>query len=207
MARLPSFIARRETSRGVRYEARINTTLSTGKRLQHRKRFASLDAAKAWHSATAAALAGGTFTEPSSLTVHAAVEAWLAAKAARVKPTTAEAYTAALRPVVDAYGDVPVQRITKADVEALVTALREGTTERGVWKRTSINPMLARWRSVWADLHAQGVLSRNVVALVEPLRKPSGEPAMKIDDSLSEDEVEILCAGHSGGRREADGAH
>ena len=114
MARLPSFITRHETARGVRYEARINTTLSSGKRLQHRKRFASLDAAKAWHSSTAAALASGTFTAPSSLTVRAAVEAWLAAKSARVKITTAEAYTAALRPVVDAYGVLPVQKVTQS---------------------------------------------------------------------------------------------
>jgi integrase len=47
MARLPSFVTRVDTARGVRYEARINTGLSTGKRLQQRKRFASLEEAKA----------------------------------------------------------------------------------------------------------------------------------------------------------------
>ena len=62
--------------------------------------------------------------------------------------------------------------------------------------------MLARWRSVWSDLHAQGILARNVVALVEPLRKPSGEPVMKIDDAISEAEVDTLCASVAGGRRE-----
>ncbi|MCP2622040.1 site-specific integrase [Mycolicibacterium smegmatis] len=119
-----------------------------------------------------------------------------------MKPTTADAYTAALQPVVDRYGDVKAQAITKHDVEVLITELRTGTTERGVWKRTSINPMLARWKTVWADLHAQGILARNVVALVEPLRKPSGELDLKIDDSLSEDEVEQLVSAHGEGAGE-----
>jgi integrase len=199
MARLPSYITRAQGKRGVTYEARINATLTGGRRLQNRKRFATVDEAKDWHSTTMSELAAGTHTAPSDLTVRGAVEAWLAAKAARVKPTTADAYTAALQPVVDRYGDVLAQKITKHDVEVLVTELRTGATDRGVWKRTSINPMLARWKKVWGDLHAQGILARNVVALVEPLRKPSGEPAMKVDDSRTEAKVEQLVAVHAEG--------
>lgn len=202
MARLPSFITRVEGKSGVRYEARINATLRGGDRLQNRKRFATVDEAKDWHSKTSADLAAGTHTTPSDLTVREAVVQWLTAKSACVKPTTADAYTAALAPVVDKYGDAPAQKITKLDVETLITELRTGSTDRGVWKRTSINPMLARWRTVWADLHAQGILARNVVALVEPLRKPSGELDLKIDDSLSEAEVEQLCALHGEGSDE-----
>ncbi|MCA0155528.1 site-specific integrase [Tsukamurella sp. M9C] len=199
MARLPSYITRIDGSRGPRYEARINATLSTGKRLQHRKRFRSFDEAKAWHAKTLTELESGTHTPPSDLTVHEAVEAWLTAKAARTKPSTAAAYKFSLAPVVAAYGNTKVQKLSKADVERLVTDLRTGAGDRGLWRRTSINPMLARWRKVWADLHAEGVVARNVVALVEPLRKPSGEPAMKVDDSLSEAEVELLIKAHSDG--------
>ncbi|UCZ60376.1 hypothetical protein [Mycolicibacterium phocaicum] len=57
---------------------------------------------------------------------------------------------------------------------------------------------------MWADLHAQGALARDVVALVEPLRKPSGEPDMKIDDSLSEAEVDQLIAAHAEGAQCVD---
>lgn len=202
MARLPSYITRIDGPRGPRYEARINATLPTGKRLQHRKRFRSFDEAKAWHAKTLTELESGTRTPPSDLTVHEAVEAWLTAKAARTKPSTAAAYKFSLAPVVAAYGNTKVQKLSKADVERLVTDLRTGAGDRGLWRRTSINPMLARWRKVWADLHAEGVVARNVVALVEPLRKPSGEPAMKVDDSLSEAEVELLIKAHSDG---ADG--
>ncbi|MBU8815080.1 hypothetical protein KL864_04050 [Mycolicibacterium goodii] len=58
--------------------------------------------------------------------------------------------------------DRPVRKIVKADVEKLVVEFCDGTGSRGVWARTIINPMLARWRSVWKDLQAQGVLPRNV---------------------------------------------
>ncbi|SKR41282.1 gp41 protein [Mycobacteroides abscessus subsp. abscessus] len=204
MARLPKYMTRVDTSDGVRYEVRIHARRADGTRFQHKRRFATPADAAAWYTTTTAELAAGTHTAPSDLTVRQAIEAWLTAKSARVKPTTADAYTAALQPVVDRYGDVLAQRITKLDVEVLITELRTGTGtgDRGVWARTSINPMLARWRSVWQDLHAQGVLARNVVSLVEPLRKPSGEPDMKTDDSLSEDEVEQLIAAHAEGADE-----
>lgn len=199
MARLPSYITRCEGKRGPTYEARVSYVAPDGTRVQPKRRFKTVDEAKDWYSKTTSELAAGTHTAPSDLTVREAVEAWLAAKAARVKPTTGDAYTAALQPVVDKYGDVLAQKITKLDVETLITELRTGSTDRGVWKRTSVNPMLARWKTVWADLHAQGILARNVVALVEPLRKPSGEPAMKVDDSLTEAEVEQLVAAHAEG--------
>lgn len=202
MARLPSYITRCEGKRGPTYEARVSYVAPDGTRVQPKRRFKTVDEAKDWYSKTTSELAAGTHTAPSDLTVKQAIEAWLSAKSARVKPTTGDAYTAALQPVVDRYGDVLAQKITKLDVETLITELRTGSTDRGVWKRTSINPMLARWKTVWADLHAQGILARNVVALVQPLRKPSGEPAMKVDDSLTEAEVEQLVAAHAEGADE-----
>ena len=57
--------------------------------------------------------------------------------------------------------------------------------------------MLARWRTVWSELQAEGILPRNVVALVQPLRKPSNEPVMKTDDSLTETEIETLLVAHT----------
>lgn len=139
--------------------------------------------------------AAGTFTAPAGLTVEAACEAWLAGK--RIKPTTHSAYSAALAPIIEKYGDRPVQKIVKADVEKLAVELRDGTGPRGVWARTSINPMLARWRSERKDLQAQGILSRNVIDLVEPLRRPTGAPESKLADVLTEAEVEQLMDAHA----------
>lgn len=197
MARLPEYVTRIDTADGsVRYEARINVR-KRGKRTQLRKRFSTVAAASDWYTRTAGELAAGTHTVASELTVKVACEQWLKAKALRIKPTTADAYTAALRPVIARYGDRRVQSITKSDVEALVVELRDGTDDRPAWSRTSINPMLARWRAVWFGLHAEGLLPRNVVSLVEPLRKPSNEPVMRTDDSLTEAEIEQLLCAHT----------
>lgn len=50
---------------------------------------------------------------------------------------------------------------------------------------------------MWFGLHPEGLLPRNVVALVEPLRKPSNEPVMRSDDSLTEAEIEQLLGAHA----------
>jgi integrase len=197
MARLPSYISRVGDGAGVRYEARVNPPRSGGTRRQLKRRFAAVADAVDWHTRTTAEFGDGTYIAPSELTVNEACEQWLAAKALRLKPTTMDAYTAALAPVIERYGDRRVQSIAKADVEALVVELRDGSACRVPWQRTSINPMLARWRNVWTGLHAEGVLPRNVVALVEPLRKPAGAPVMKIDDALTEAEIELLITSHT----------
>lgn len=202
MSRLPQHVRKIDTPAGTRYEARVNSG-GRSARIQLRKRFRSASAAADWRRRTSAALADGAYTAKQSLTVKQAVEAWLAAKALRVKPTTHSAYSAALAPVVKRYGKRTVQSITKADVEGLVADLAAGKGKRKPWARTSINPMLARWRTVWAGLHAEGVVPRNVIALVEPLRRPAGQAAMKVDDSLTLEEVDTLTAAHVGHFREA----
>lgn len=198
MARLPQHVRKIETPRGPRFETRVNSTGRDGTRIQMRKRFTTAGAAVDWHRRTSTALADGAFIARSSLTVKQACEAWLAAKRLRIKPTTYAAYTAALAPVIQRYGRLPVQAITRADVETLIAELVAGSAGRVPWKRTSINPMLARWRAVWSGLHADGTLPRNVVALVEPLRKLAGELAMKIDDSLIAADADRLLAVHVG---------
>ena len=197
MSRLPSYVTPRKTPAGVRYEVRVNPPRGSDSRRQLKRRFETLDDAKDWYVSTTAAVAAGIHVSASRLTVERACKDWLAAKALRLKPTTMDAYTAALAPVIERYGDRRVQSITKADVEALVVELRAGSACRQPWARTSINPMLARWRNVWTDLHAEGILPRNCVALVEPLRKPPGAPVMKVDDSLIEVEIETLLAAHT----------
>lgn len=73
-----------------------------------------------------AELAAGTHIAPPDVTVGHACTAWVGAKCSRVKPTTAAAYHGNLAPVIDRYGSVPVRKLTKPDVEALITELRTG---------------------------------------------------------------------------------
>lgn len=184
MARRPEWVKPVETSDGRRYEVRVHGQRLDGSRFQHKKRFETVEAAVKWRSTVVSELAHGTHVAPSEITVRQAVDAWLLGQ--RIRPKTMSAYVTSLRPLVDALGDKPVQQVTKDDIEKVLTALREGTSAMGDWRApekltknkkevraawapTSINPMLARARSVFEDLMNQGIVVRNPAALVKSL--------------------------------------
>lgn len=140
-----------------------------GKRQQQRRRFRTKGEAKSWRDGIMADRARGVHVAPAAVTMRDAVTGWLGGL--RKEQTTIDAYTAALRPVVEVLGDRPAQKITKGDIDKLVTALIDGTTPRGQWASTSINPMLARLRSVFDDLQGQGIVARNPARLVSNVRR------------------------------------
>ena len=191
MARRPDWVKVVETSEGRRYEVRVHGKRVDGSRFQHRKRFTTVEAAVKWRSTVVSQLGHGTHVAPSAVTVRRAVDSWLAGQ--RIRPKTLSAYITALRPLVDALGDRPVQEITKDDIEAVVQTLRDGTSAMGTWRAptkltksakkirapwapASINPMLARARNIFDDLVAQGIVVRNPARLVKPL--PTAKPEM-----------------------------
>lgn len=208
VARRPEWVKPVETANGRRFEVRVHAKRPDGTPFQNKRRFRTVEEAVKWRTTLLSQVSHGTHVAPTALTVQDAVEAWLAAQ--RIRPKTLSAYTTSLRPVVDALGNRPVQSITKGDIEAVVSALRSGTSRmgtwnaaaklpksakktRGVWAPASINPMLARLRSIWADLVAQGTVARNVAALVKPL--PSKRPALA---TLSGEQVQRLLDATSG---------
>lgn len=202
MARRPEWVRVVETAAGKRYEVRVHAQRQDGTRFQQRRRFRTVEEAVKWRTTVLSEVSHGTHVAPATFTVRQAVDAWLAGQ--RIRPKTRAAYVTSLRPVVDHLGDRPVQTVTKADIEGVVAALRDGTskvgdwnaaaklpksakTTRSPWSPASINPMLARLRAIWADLVAQGTVARNVAALVKPL--PSTRPQMK---TLSAEQVTAL---------------
>lgn len=183
MAKIPEFVTPIDLPSGRRYEVRVEVT-GTGKRQQKRKRFRTLKEAVDFHQGTGADRSRGVHVAPSELTVQQAVDSWLLGQ--RIRPKTRSAYVTSLRPIVDHLGAKKVQDVTKDDIETVVQALRAGTSKMGSWNAptklknsakkvrskwaaTSINPMLARIRSVFDDLVNQGVLVRNPAALVKSL--------------------------------------
>ncbi|MBE5451229.1 site-specific integrase [Mycobacteroides abscessus] len=190
MARRPDWVKPVETSEGRRYEVRVHGHRADGSRFQHKRRFETVEAAVKWRSTVVSELAHGTHVAPSEITVRQAVDSWLIGQ--RIRPKTMSAYVTSLRPLVDALGDHPVQQVTKDDIEKVVTALREGTSRMGTWHApekltknrkqvrsawspASINPMLARARSIFDDLMAQGIVVRNPAALVKSLPTEKSE--------------------------------
>lgn len=153
----------------IRYQVTVDVGRKGGKRKQNRRRFKTEAEARAFLGPILGDKARGLHVAPNALLVRVAVERWLAAQ--RVDDKTREIYTNHLRPLVEMHGDDAIQDITKDDVEALVQALINGTTPRGVWSATTINPFLARLRSLMDDLLGQGVLARNPARLVKNVRR------------------------------------
>ncbi len=202
MARRPDYVRKIETGDGPRYQVRVHGARADGSRFQNKRRFNTVAEAVDWYSTVTSELAKGTHVPPSDLTVKQAADAWLASQ--RIRTSTREGYIANLRPLVDVLGDKPVQSITKADIEALVTALLAGGSSFGDWhaptkllkaarkKRDplaprTINSCLIRVRAVFDDLLQQGILIRNPAALVKSVPVPRPNLA-----TLDGDQVETL---------------
>ena len=206
MAKIPEFVTPIDLPSGRRYEVRVETTGADGKRMQSRRRFRNLKAAIDYHSGITADRSRGVHVAPSELTVRQAVDSWLLGQ--RIRPKTMSAYITSLRPIVDHLGAKKVQDITKDDIESVVQALRAGTSPmgtwnaptklkksakkvRGKWAATSINPMLARTRSILDDLVNQGVLVRNPAALVKSL---ATDTEKKMSTLTAEQVTKLLAA-------------
>ncbi|WP_454166289.1 hypothetical protein [Gordonia iterans] len=107
---------------------RHRTTGPDGKRNQVRRRFTTSKEAgehldsfqEQLRKEQAAVSADGPQT-----TVDEAVTRWLAAQ--RINPTTEQAYTAALAPVVERFGDRAVRTVTDEEIQHLIKDLRAGT--------------------------------------------------------------------------------
>jgi integrase len=106
-----------------------------------------------------------------------------------------------LAPLRQRFGDLPVQRLTKADTDTLVTGLRRGGTVtatgrvRRRWSAVAINKMVATIAQVLADARRQGLVSRNAAELIDRLPVP-----YKRIDTYTENEVVTLLSALSGDR-------
>ena len=187
--------------RGFGYRARANARHASGG--QPEQTFATIDEAKKWKAAVETKVAEGTFIGKSPLTVAEAVEQWL--KSQRGERNTRAARESALAPVVKQYGKHRAQAITKRHVEQLLDALVSGRID-GVQERsvTYTNVTRSKWSSCWEDLVAQGILARNVVALVKPLMdteptddSSGGGDAIDETRRLTDEQIKALVKAHA----------
>lgn len=110
-----------------RYQARYRD--ATGR--EHAQRFDLRKDAQAWLDGVTSAVQTGTYVDPKAgrATVGALAPVWLKVKAGRVKPKTFAGYENLLSVhVLPRWRDVPVARLTTADIEAWVSEL----TSRGL---------------------------------------------------------------------------
>jgi integrase len=176
----------------VRYRlaASAGVNAETGKRQQVLRHYATEREARAALAEITDAATKGTFVSRSTLTVERACADWLAGRHS-IRPTTRAAYEHSLAPLRQRHGDLPVQKLTKGDLDQLVADLVAGKFpgQRRKWTVGSINPMLNHISAVLSGLVKQGALVRDVAALVDRLRRPPKKMA-----TFTEAEVRKLLA-------------
>src|SRR5262245_56023770 len=169
-------------SRRVEMVLDVGLDPSTGKRRQTRRRYMTVDDAIEAYGKIRADARAGTYVGRSSVTVEQACRDWLAGKA-DVRPTTLAGYRDVLKPVIAAYGALPVQRLTRRDVDELIPRLQNGVLLRNdgrarrPWKPRTVNLMLFTLGEVLNDATKQGLIPRNVAALVGRLSQTKPEMA------------------------------
>lgn len=159
----------------VRYQVTVDAghDPETGRRRQVRRRFTTEKDARAELASIQGGVTAGTYVHASKLTVDAACEGWLASKHS-LKPSTLRGHKATLQPLRDAYGDVEVQKLTKAHIDTLIGRLRRGEVEdRKAWSPRTCNYLLSLTTAVLDDHVKQGHVVRNVAALVD---RVAGDP-------------------------------
>ncbi|MEZ0050817.1 integrase [Mycobacterium sp. MAA66] len=166
-------LSRRDGGRPVvRYQLTVDVGAVDGKRKQHRKRFATEKEARAALDGIRGEVARGTYVHPSKVTVGEACENWLAAKHG-LKPSTLHGHRVNLGAAIAELGEIEVQKLTKRNIDDLVTKLRAGGLPsptgkvRKPWSPRSINYMLGLLTAVLKDQMRQGHAVRNVAELVD----------------------------------------
>jgi len=153
---------------------------ATGQRRQTRRRFKTADEAIAEYAKIKQRTREGTFVGRSGVTVDEVCRDWLAARRS-VRPSTLAGYRDVLKPVRAAYGALPVQRLTKRHIDDLIPQLLAGTLKRAngrkrrPWGGRTTNLMLFTLGKVLDDAMRQGLVTRNVAALVDRLPQAKTE--------------------------------
>ncbi|MFZ1178057.1 MAG: site-specific integrase [Mycobacterium sp.] len=185
----------RKTGKGVvRYQVTADTGVNaqTGRRQQARRRFATEREARAALAEISDAAAKGQFISRSTLTVEEMCAAYLASRH-QLRDSSRAKLEYDLAPLRERHGQLPVQRLGKAHIDALVGDLVAGgtTTAKGrrrrPWSADSVNKVIASIEQVLSDAKAQGIVGRNVAELVNRVSKPH-----KPIDTYTEDEVRKL---------------
>lgn len=185
----------------VRYQLTVDAGVNsaTGKRQQIRCRFATEREARAALAEVTDAAREGTFVPRRATTVREVCEAYVRGRH-KLRASSKAKLEYDLGPLIERHGDEPVQRLTKAHIDALVEDLLAGGTEtakgriRRPWGSVAVNKFTQTVAMVLTDAFRQGLVSRNVAEHVDAVAV--GHRAV---DTYTESEVQTLLksiAGH-----------
>jgi integrase len=135
-----------------------------------------------------------TYIKPTKITVSEYLNEWMEGATRRLRDSSKRSYFDALRPAHERLGSIPMQKVTKADIERMVTWMETSGRRRGGKPGTGLGPRsvqltLGRLTAAFEMAALEGVIPRNVAKLVKP---PEYEP--KEPDTWSQAEVRKFLA-------------
>lgn len=187
---------RKAGKRVVRYQLTVDAgeNPATGKRQQVRRRYATEREARRALAEITDQAARKEFVPRQAITVDQVCADYIAGRH-KLRASSLSKLTYDLGPLRERHGNLPLQRLTKAHVDALVMDMLAGGTKtakgftRGKWSAAAVNKMVAAIAQALADAQRQGLVSRNAAEFVDHVPEP-----YKTVDTYTEDEVRALLA-------------
>lgn len=175
----------------VRYQVTADAGIDpvTGKRQQVRRRYGTEKRARDALSEISQQAATDQFVPRKAVTVRELCVDWLASLH-NARATTLNAYKFALAPLRERHGDLPVQKLTRPDLDHLLTDLRDGGSITGkghprrAWSPRSLNKAVDAWRAVLAYGMERRELSRNVAEAMKKVPRVHQEMQTYTPDEI-----------------------
>jgi integrase len=175
----------------VRYELRADGGVNpaTGQRQQIKRRYTTEKQAREALAEIGQAAATDQFVPRRAVTVEELCADWLTSLHG-ARATTLNGYTYALAPLRERHGGMPVQKLTRPDLDRLLADLRDGgtTTEKGhprrAWSPRSLNKAVDAWRAVLAYGIERREIARNVAAAMKKVPRAHQEMSTYTPDEI-----------------------
>lgn len=175
----------------VRYQLTVDAGINpqTGRRQQVRRRFATEKQARDALAEVGQQAATDQFVPRKAVTIEELCADWLTSLH-NARATTLNAYRYALAPLRERHGDLAVQKLTRPDLDRLLTDLRDGGSEtpkghaRRPWSPRSLNKAVDAWRAVLDYGMERRELARNVAAAMKKVPRVHTEMATYTPDEI-----------------------
>lgn len=164
-----------------RFVVDIGRDPDTGRRQQKTHTFHTRREARAAYDKIRHQMNEGSYIRPTKITVSAYLNGWLEGATRDLRDSSRRSYQDALRPVHERLGPMPIQKVSKANVEQLVTWMETSGRRRGGKPGTGLGPRsirltLGRLTAAFEMATLEGIVPRNVVKLVKPPKYEPDQP-------------------------------
>lgn len=154
-----------------------------------RRRYATEEQARDALSEVGQQAATDQFVPRKAVTVEETCADWLTSLH-NARATTLNAYRYALAPLRERHGELAVQKLTRPDLDRLLTDLRDGGSmtakghARRGWSPRSLNKAVVAWRAVLDYGIERRELARNVAAAMKKVPRVHAEMATYTPDEI-----------------------